>query len=182
MADQATMKINGPTTMTSTAPGSVTGRRGPFPPGTAAGPGNGGAGPGDVVTNVAEFGENLLTLAELQARLASIELKQNVQAVKLGGAVLTVGAVLGLAALPVALLGIAELLTTGLSIHRGLALLIVAGCCFVIAGICVAVAVVRLRGSNLGFPLSGEEFTRNINWVRTVLLHSGRSARARRRG
>lgn len=186
MADQATMKINGPTTMTSTAPGSVIGRRGPFPPGvgagTGAGPSNVGAGPGDVVTNVAEFGENLLTLAELQARLASIELKQNVRAVKFGGTVLITGAVLGLATLPVALLGIAELLTTGLSIHRGLAQVIVAGAGFLIAGICVAVAVLRLRGSDLGFPLSGEELTRNINWVRTVLLHSGRSARTRRRG
>lgn len=179
MADQATMRINGPTTISSTAPGSVAGRRGAVPPG--AGDGDAGVGPGDVVTNVAEFGENLLTLAELQARLTGIELKQNVQAVKFGGAVLMVGAALGLAALPVALLGLAELLATGLDIHRGLAQLIVAGAGFLIAGICAAIAVVRLRASDLGFPLSSEEFTRNVNWVRTVLLHSGRTARGRRR-
>ena len=52
---------------------------------------------------------------------------------------------------------------------------------FAIAGTCIAIAAGRLRGSDLGFPLSKEEFTRNLNWVRTVLLHSGRSARGRRR-
>ncbi len=69
--------------------------------GTSQAGGNGnGAGPGDVVTNIAEFGENLLTLAELQARLAAIELKQNVEAVKVSGAVILAGAVLGIAGLP----------------------------------------------------------------------------------
>ena len=55
-------------------------------------------GPADVVTNVAEFGENLLTLAELQARLAAIELKQNIEGVKVGGAIIVAGAVLAMAA------------------------------------------------------------------------------------
>jgi hypothetical protein len=178
MADQATMKINGPATS-----GSAAGRRGAMPPGASGrdADSSDSAGPGDVVTNVAEFGENLLTLAELQAKMAAIELKQNVQAVKFGGAVLVTGAVVGVAALPVALLGIAGLLATALNIPLGAAQLIVATVCFIIAGICAGVAIARLRGSDLGFPLSGEEFTRNINWVRTVLLHSGRSARSRRR-
>ncbi len=175
MADQATMKINGPAL-------SAAGRPAAIPPGSSGrNAANGDSGPGDVVTNVAEFGENLLTLAELQAKLGAIELRQNVQAVKFGGSVLVAGAVVGVAALPVALLGIAELLSTALDIHRGAAQLIVAVVCFVIAGILVAIAASRFRGSDLGFPLSNEELTRNLNWVRTVLLHSGRSARNRRR-
>jgi hypothetical protein len=64
--------------------------------------------------------------------------------------------------------------------NRGIALIVVAGAAFIIAGIGVAIAVARLRGADLGFPLTREEFTRNLNWVRTVLLHSGRSARSRR--
>jgi hypothetical protein len=92
-----------------------------------------------------------------------------------------VGAVVGVAGLPIALAGIAELLVTTLGVNRGLALLSVAVASFAIAGICVAIAVARLHASDMGFPLSKEEFARNVNWVRTVLLHSGRSARVRRR-
>ena len=64
MADQAAVKANT----------SVTNRLGAIPAGFGAGPsltGNGNApGPGDMVSNVAEFGENILSLAELQVRLA----------------------------------------------------------------------------------------------------------------
>ena len=120
---------------------------------------------------------NLLSLAELQARLAAIELKQNLRAVKVGGAVIVTGAVLALAALPIALAGIAELLVSLLGMNRGVALIVVAVATFAIAGTCIAIAVARLRGSDLGFPLTREEFTRNLNWIRTVLLYSGRSAR-----
>ncbi len=66
MADQATVKTNGP----------AGNRLGAIPAGPGAGPtpaNNGNAsGPGAMVTNVAEFGENLLTLTELQARLAGL--------------------------------------------------------------------------------------------------------------
>ncbi len=115
MADQATMKTNGPAT--ASAPGA----RAPCrrPDGDAS-----DAGAGDVVTNAAEFAEHLLTLAELQARLAAIELKQNVQAVKFGGAVMLVGAVIGVAGLPIALAGIAEVLVSTLGMNRGAALLL----------------------------------------------------------
>jgi Putative Actinobacterial Holin-X, holin superfamily III len=172
MADQATMKTNGPASATAS------GRLGAVP---TAGGGDRDAGPGDVVTNVAEFAEHLLTLAELQTRLATIEMKQNVQAVKFGGAVMLVGAVIGIAGLPIALAGIAEVLVTALGMNRGAALLLVAVAAFAVAGICIVIAAGRLRGSDLGFPMSKEELTRNINWIRTVLLHSGRSSGGRRR-
>jgi len=167
MADQASMRFNGP--------GAATGRLGAAQA-TAGGANGSSAGPGDVVGGVAEFGDDLLSLAELQTRLAAIELRQNVAAAKLGGAVMMTGAVLALAALPIALAGIAELLVSYAGMNRGFALIAVAVGTFVIAGACVAIALGRLRGSDLGFPLSREEFTRNLNWLRTVLLYSGRSA------
>jgi hypothetical protein len=64
-----------------------------------------------------------------------------------------------------------------LGMNRGVALIAVAVAAFAIAGMCVAIAVARLRGSDMGFPLTKEEFTRNLNWIRTVLLYSGRSGR-----
>jgi len=127
-----------------------------------------------VVSNVAGFGENLLTLAELQARLSAAELRKNVEAAKTSGAVLVAGSVLAVASLPVALAGIAELLVSELALKRGYALLIVAAAAFVIGGVSVASAGFWLRRKRPGFPLSAEELTRNLNWLRTVLRHSGR--------
>jgi hypothetical protein len=175
MADQASLRFNNP---------APAGRIGPSSPttGSPAEGGNGSApGPGDVVHNVAGLGEDLLSLAELQAHLATIELKQNAQAIQFGGAFILVGAVLGMGGLPIALAGIAELLVSGLGMQRGWALILVAVAAFVIAGTCVAIAVARIRAADLGFPLSREELARNMNWIRTVLLYSGRSARAPRR-
>jgi hypothetical protein len=136
-------------------------------------------GPGDVVGNVAEFGENLLTLAELQARLAAMELKQNLEAAKVSGSVVLAGALLALVSLPLVLVGIAELLVSELGMRRGYALLGVAITALVIAAVSIGIAGYRLRRTVVGFPITGEEFARNLNWVRTVLLHSGRSTRRR---
>jgi uncharacterized membrane protein YqjE len=130
-----------------------------------------------MVSNVAGVGEDLVNLAELQARLAAIELKHNIQAVRLGGAVILAGLVLALAGLPIALAGIAELLVSYLEMSRGWALIAVAVAAFVIAGTAIAIALARLRSADIGFPMSREEFARNLNWVRTVLLYSGRPAR-----
>jgi hypothetical protein len=175
MADQATLKTNGP----------AGNRLGAIPSGSGAGTtpaGNGSApGAGAMVTNVAELGENLLTLSELQARLAAMELKQNIQTAKITAPVILGGVILAVASLPVALAGIAELIVSELGMKRGFALLSVAVVAIAIAGSCIAIAGSRLRRSAAGFPLSSEEFTRNLNWVRTILLYSGRSASTRRR-
>jgi uncharacterized membrane protein YqjE len=171
MADQATVRTNGPSAV---RPGAVPAAAGAAPAGS-----RNGACPADVVSNVTEFGENLLTLGELQARLAVIELNQNVEAAKVGVLVALAGAALALASLPVVLAGVAELLVSELGMKRGYALLSVAVVALAIAGPCIAIAGSHLRRTAVGFPLTREEFTRNLNWVRTVLLYSGRSSRRR---
>jgi hypothetical protein len=173
MADQATLKTNGPAL--------VAGRQGANRAGAVASSSKeNGAGPGDLVTNFFEFGENVLSLAELQARLGAIELKQNIEAIKIAGAVVLGGTILALAGLPIALGGIAELLVSELGMKRGFAWLSVAIATFAIAGVIVTLATSKLRRSAVGFPLSREEFARNLNWLRTVLVYSGRSARDRK--
>jgi hypothetical protein len=166
MADQATVSSpNGPagTISSGTEVRSRAGR-------AAAGD----ASPAAVMSNVASFGENLLTLAELQTRLAAIELRQNVVGVKVAGALLLAGVLFAVAALPILLAGLSELLVLELAIRRGFALLIVAVGALLIGGLLAAVAAALLRRSPLGFPLTTEELTRNIQWIRTVLQHSGR--------
>jgi Putative Actinobacterial Holin-X, holin superfamily III len=128
-----------------------------------------------VVTNVASFGENLLSLAELQARLTAVELRRNVDSVKSTGALMVFGAVLALSAFPVMLLGVAELLVTELGMKRGYGLLTTGFAAVLIAGACIAIASHWLRRKPLGLPLASEEFTRNMSWLRTVLRQSSRS-------
>jgi hypothetical protein len=171
MADQATLKTNRPA-------GNRLGAR-PAGPGAGPAPASNGntLGPIEMVTNAAEFGEHLLTLTELQGRLTVLELKQNIQEAKLTAPVILGGFVLGVASLPIVLAGIAELLVSELGMKRGYALLGVALVAIALAGSCIAVAAIRLRRAVVGFPLTAEEFTRNLNWVRTILLHSGRSSR-----
>lgn len=169
MVDQATMtRANG-----SNVSGN-TGGVGLGSGGRAAAPSGSEASAGQVVSNVADFGENLLNLAELQARMSAMELRQNLEAVKTVGAVVLTGTVMALAALPVVLAGVAELLVSDWHFVRGSAFLTVGFSTIAIAALCVAMASVWIRRKRLGFPLSAEEFARNLNWVRTVIRYSGR--------
>ncbi len=132
------------------------------------------SGASAVVTNVAGFGEDLLNLAELQARLAALEVRQNLDLVKTGGAIIATGLVVAVSALPVGLVGIAELLVSEMGLKRGYALLTVSITAILLAGAVVGLAAWGFRRKRIGFPLSGEELARNVNWVRTVLRQSGR--------
>lgn len=126
-----------------------------------------------VMRGVAGFGESLLTLAELQARLTAIELRQNLQAAR-AGILVTLGSGAAMfAGLIVLLIGVAELLSQ-LGANRGLAFLGVATFALAAGAGCLALAAARLRSQRLGFPLSYEELARNLNWLRTVLRQSGR--------
>jgi hypothetical protein len=127
-----------------------------------------------MVSNVAGFGENLLTLGELQVRLTAKELVQNYLAARTAVGVALAGFVIAVASLPIILLGIAELLASELAMKRGYALLSVAGAAILIGGVSLAFAGSWLRRKRLSFSVSGEELTRNLNWVRTVLRYSGR--------
>jgi Putative Actinobacterial Holin-X, holin superfamily III len=165
MADQAQMtSTNGPA------------RDGRTAPATTRAPAVSASEPGAtaVVSGIAGFGENLLNLAELQARLAAIELRQNAQAMQSSAGILWGGSMLATASLVVALAGIAEVCVSEWAIRRGIAFLTVGALGLVLAIACAAIAIANLRRNTTGFPLSGEEFARNLQWIRTVLRHSGR--------
>jgi Putative Actinobacterial Holin-X, holin superfamily III len=135
------------------------------------------AGGDMVMKGVAGFGENLLTLAELQARLAKIELGQNLEAAR-AGVVLALGSALtACSGVIIMLAGLAELMVSELGIKRGYALLSVGCSAIAVGAICLVVAAAWLRAKRLGFPLSCEELVRNFNWLKAVLRHSGRSRR-----
>jgi Putative Actinobacterial Holin-X, holin superfamily III len=168
MADQATMtRFNGSSANSAAAqPSSGSNRPSAASPLDSSTTG--------VVSSVTGFGEDLLSLTELQARLTAIELRQNLESVKNAGALILVGLGLAIASVPVLMVGFAEIFVSELGIKRGYALLSTGTTAIVIAGVCAAVARSWLREKPLGFPVAAEEFGRNLNWLRTILRHSGR--------
>jgi len=168
MVDQATINVSNGGRLAQSKNAAVP------PSGRAPAAAEAPASAGQLASNVTGFGENLLNMAELQARMSAIELRQNFEALKVVAAVGVTGAILALAALPIVLAGIAELLVTTLGFGRGWAFLTVAFASIGIGLLCIVSAGVWIAHKRLGFPLSTEEFTRNLNWVRTVLRLSGR--------
>lgn len=170
MADQASLRGAGPRPTV----GGINGKS--AADGRSAGGANGNAnGNGSgVVGSVAELGNNVLTLAELQTRLAAADLKACVNDALFPLAVIAGAAALAVGAVPVVLLGVAELLAWALSIRPAWAMLITGLVALGVAGILVFAFLRALTGSLSVFQRSREELTRNIAWVRTVLLYSGR--------
>jgi len=134
-----------------------------------------GAGNGSVVGSLAEFGNDIATLAELQGKLAVLDLKESTARAVLPFALIVVGAAVVLASLPVALIGAASLIAVAFSISQGWALLLTAGAALVAGAGIAATAASQLGRSFDSFRRSREELTRNVTWIRTILLHIGRA-------
>jgi len=133
-----------------------------------------------VVGGIAEFGNDVATLVELQVKLAQIDLKDCLKRASIPLALMAVALVFLLGAVPVLLLGGAELLAVALKITRGGAMLLTGGGVLALAVVGIVVGVLKLRPSFSSFQRSREELTRNLAWLRTVLLLSGRSLPNRR--
>jgi hypothetical protein len=132
------------------------------------------ASPLTVVSNIADFGNDIATLAELQAKLTLLDAKDAVAKATTPLIVLVAGATLALGSLPVILIGLAGVVASALNLSNPVALLIVG---LAALGVAVVAALIGLKGSTgslTSFRRSSEELTRNISWVRTVLVHSGR--------
>jgi hypothetical protein len=134
-----------------------------------------GNGNGTIVGSIADFGNDVATLVELQARLASVDTRESVARATVPLAVAGAGAVVLLASVSVILFGLADLVASALAISPGLARSLTGLVSLTLAG-----AVLYLSAHELGKSLeplrrSREELVRNLAWLRTVLVHSGRT-------
>jgi len=141
---------------------------------------NNHASPLTMVGNIADFGNDSATLAELQAKLTALDAKEC--AARAAMPIIILGACLALAlgSLPVILIGLADLIALNTRLSVGMARLIVGLVAFVLAGVG---GYVGLKGSISSldcFRRSREELVRNLSWIRTVLVHSGRNGGRRR--
>jgi len=135
-----------------------------------------GAPEQQVVGGIAGFGSDIATLAELQVQLALSDLRESLQLALIPLALLVVGIIGVLGAVPVVLLGVAALLATALKISSAWAMLMTGGVVLAVAFVVVAVSASKIGPSFSSFRRSREELIRNLSWIRTVLLYSGRSA------
>jgi hypothetical protein len=127
-----------------------------------------------VIGNIADFSTNLVTLGELQAKLAACDLRESVGRAVVPTALAGLGAVLVVAAFPVALIGAADLLESATGLSRGASLLLCALAAAVVGGVVAYLGVRSLGRSFESFRRSSDEFNRNLAWVKTVLSQSGR--------
>ncbi len=133
------------------------------------------ASPGSLVGNIAEFGNDVATLAELQAQLAVHDAKDCIGRATIPLAVVGAGVVLAIGSIPVVLIGLADLIASSTHLSAGATQLIV-GLVFLIgAGVAALLALRASLRSLESFRRSNEELTRNLSWIRTVLVHSGRT-------
>ena len=127
-----------------------------------------------MLNGIGDLSSNLVTLTTLQGRLAAEDLRES--ASRAQPALITVAFVipLGFASVTVGLFGLAYWMSVDLGIPLGRSLLLVAAVGIVLSASLAAVVVNRLRASLASFRRSREELERNIAWLRTVLMHSGR--------
>lgn len=129
-----------------------------------------------VIGNLAEFGNDTITLVELQAKLLAHDFQEGLGKAIVSMVLATLGLLLLLGCVPIALAGLALLLMQVLEVSLGSSLLIVAGVSLVLAIILALIAVRGISRSLSSFDRSREELARNISWIKTVLVHSGRFA------
>ena len=132
--------------------------------------------PGSMVGNIAEFGNDIATLVELQAKLAVHDTKECVGRITYPAVVLAAGAVIIVSSIPILLLGLADLLAKTMGLQDWASRVIVAVVAMVVAALVAFLSYREAVSSITSFRRSTEEFTRNLSWVRTVLVHSGRAA------
>ena len=136
--------------------------------------------PEGVFHSLGEFGNDIATLGELQAKLAAIDLKDSAARAAVPSVTLVVSAAILLATLPILIFGLATVLAPMLSLSPGVSLLLTGGVILVVSAIVAAVAARRFLQSFESFRRSREELARNVAWLRTIMVQSTQSSAHRR--
>jgi hypothetical protein len=122
---------------------------------------------------VAEFLDDAVTLAELQAKLASLNLQEAARKATGPIGLVALGVTMLAASLIVALIGVALQLAAALNIHQGLAMMLTAGVAVAVASLMVQFGVRRLGSSLDSLRPSREELRRNLTWLQAILHARG---------
>jgi uncharacterized membrane protein YqjE len=127
-----------------------------------------------VIEGVSSFGTDLATLAMLQARLAAYDLRESMKSASPAITGLLVFGTITAASVVVGLAGLSLWLATILQMQAGIVMMVVALAGIVIASVASALLARSLSSSFSSFRRSREELERNLAWIKTTILHSGR--------
>jgi len=122
--------------------------------------------------NVANLASDLISLTELQVKLAVLDLKETSAQAVAPAAVLGAGICICLGTIPVLLLGISWALAHLTGVSPEAAMLIVSIVALLTAGISMALAYSRMVKSFRVLDRSREEFEANLNWIKKALQQS----------
>jgi hypothetical protein len=130
--------------------------------------------PNGVLDGVSSFCNDLTTLATLQIRLASCDLRDSAQvAIPIAVGLVVCGFII-MGCVVLALAGFALWLASLWQLPIGPCMMGVALGGLIIAGIVGALLARSFSKSFSYFRRSREEFERNLAWIKTALTHSGR--------
>jgi len=131
--------------------------------------GNGRVHEPRVREHVAGFAHDLAALAELQMKLFAVDLRDGKQHAAMGAPWLMGALVLGLAAVPVILLGAASALVDLGLLPQSAAQLIVGVVALAAAGGAAMLGIKHFRQASTTFQRSRREFNETLSWVKDTL-------------
>ena len=130
-----------------------------------------------VIEGASSFATDLATLAVLQLRLATCDLRESTKtATPIVSGLIILGTVAG-ASTVIGLAGFSLWLASILNIQAGTVMMVVALVGLVVSGAGAALLARSLTKSFSHFRRSQEELERNLAWIKTTLVHSGAEPR-----
>lgn len=133
-----------------------------------------GAAPEGVVESIAEFVNDVTTLADLQTQLAIHDTKDVLGRATWPAITVAAGLAIALASLVLTLFGLANTVAKLTQIDPAYVQLALGVGILVVAGVVAFVSYKAVVGSLDSYRRSREELSRNLAWLRTVIVHSGR--------
>lgn len=127
-----------------------------------------------VIEGMSSFGSDLATLGLLQARLAACDLRDSARASAPIIAGLVIFGTIAAASVVLGLAGLAWWLESVLHVQGGIVMMVVGLVALIIASVASALLSWRLGKCFTYFRRSQEELDRNLAWIKTTLVHSGR--------
>lgn len=121
---------------------------------------------------VGDLAHDMTTLAELQARLVTIEAKEGIRKLVSPAVLLAAGTALLLGALPVIFAALAMFLIDVAEISRIPAYFLAAGAGLLLGASALAIAAIQIRQLSRVFHRSQNELSENLRWIKHVLRQS----------
>jgi hypothetical protein len=128
--------------------------------------------PQGVAKDMGELTHDIVSLVELQFELFRKDCREGLKGLLVPAALLLLAGIMAAAAMPIALIFLAELLAQAGGLSRATAFSIAALGGFGVAAVLGVAGWSRVRGVASVFQRSGDELTRNMNWIKHVLKQS----------